>query len=289
MNKKDLKFEQHPTAKLITPPLTSEELEAYELDILKNGQIDDVVLYEGKVLDKWHMYNVLLKHNIKPRFKEFSLNGVGSAIDFVAAKLKGRNINASQKACITVLYDIEINGHIDANARRSAASANWQESVRTGTPYKAPHATRADVCKLFGASITFYNYAYVLFKEDRKSFDKCLSLGENVDIAYRLHRRANRARHVGGTKVQCDNRIELTKNHIVIPSPCDTGAIMNNFMRNMAAHGWKFELRMVAGKFYGNFYGNGFSENRNGYKTIDGANTYELCVVQAAFERVGKK
>jgi len=72
------KLEQHPLCALI-PAMSDEEYEALRDDIKDNGLRDQIVTYEGKVLDGWHRYRALqeLKGEIKPEF--FSAFSPGDA------------------------------------------------------------------------------------------------------------------------------------------------------------------------------------------------------------------
>lgn len=282
-------LEQHEIAKVLTPPLTKEELYAYEQDILKNGQLDEVVLCDGKVLDKWHMYQILVKHNIKPRFKEFHKNGVESPQDFVIAKLQGRHLNQSQKTCVAIEYDAYVNGNSDCNSRRSAATTAWQESLKSGKAYKAPHHTRKDICNMFNVSATLLNYASVLFFENKELFNKCKN-GQSINSAYNEHLESRRLKRPNQRKRNqtCEN-IAVTKDTIEIPKVWDSREKYDIFMDQMAALGWMFQLRMKNGLYNGHFYGNGHPEYTSHFKEVGAARTMHEAVTQAAFVRLGKK
>jgi predicted DNA-binding protein (UPF0251 family) len=80
--KEQLSYTFHDFA-TVFPLISTSELESLADDIKKNGLLEDIWLYEGKILDGRNRYLACKKANITPRFKEFT----GSdALSFVVSK-----------------------------------------------------------------------------------------------------------------------------------------------------------------------------------------------------------
>jgi hypothetical protein len=72
-------------------------------DILKNGQIEPIWIYQDKIVDGRNRYKACKELGIKPRFREYANNNGLSLVDFVISlNLKRRHLNASQKAMSAV-------------------------------------------------------------------------------------------------------------------------------------------------------------------------------------------
>lgn len=91
-------YEFHPYAAVL-PMLGVAELNELAADIQANGLREDIVLFEGKILDGRNRYKACGIGKIEPRFKEF--NGDGDPIDFIVSKnIKRRHLTQSQKAMV---------------------------------------------------------------------------------------------------------------------------------------------------------------------------------------------
>src|SRR5215471_5456715 len=64
-------LEQHPIGQIL-PPMLPEERSLLRNDLVVNGLRVPVVLYEGKILDGWHRYELCVEENIEPRFEEYT-------------------------------------------------------------------------------------------------------------------------------------------------------------------------------------------------------------------------
>jgi predicted DNA-binding protein (UPF0251 family) len=82
VKRKQVTYEFHDYASVF-PLISTSELESLANDIKKNELLEDIWLYEGKILDGRNRYLACKKANIPPRFKEFT----GSdALSFVVSK-----------------------------------------------------------------------------------------------------------------------------------------------------------------------------------------------------------
>ena len=90
-------YEFHDLANIF-PMLDAEGLEELRADVEKNGQIDPIYLYDGKVLDGRNRYTVCAMLGITPKTVEYTGN---DPLAFAVSKnLKRRHLTASQRAAI---------------------------------------------------------------------------------------------------------------------------------------------------------------------------------------------
>ena len=95
------KLKDHPIAGLF-PLMDDAELQALAADIRENGQHEDIVLYEGKILDGRNRYRACRLAGIEPRFVEWNGQG-GSPVQYVISRnLRRRNLDESQRAMVGV-------------------------------------------------------------------------------------------------------------------------------------------------------------------------------------------
>jgi len=89
-------YTQHPLSAAF-PRMSVTDLDALFKDIEANGQMDDIILYEGEILDGWHRLGCLNLLDVKPRIKE--LPSELDPVAFVISKnVHRRHITASQRA-----------------------------------------------------------------------------------------------------------------------------------------------------------------------------------------------
>jgi ParB-like chromosome segregation protein Spo0J len=80
------------------PPCSESELEELRADIEKNGLLEPIVLFEGKILDGRNRATACLMLGVKPETVEFEGE---SALDFVVSKNKvRRHLGTEQRAAL---------------------------------------------------------------------------------------------------------------------------------------------------------------------------------------------
>lgn len=283
---------QHPIAKNLTPPLTKEEVEAYEANILQNGQIDDIVLYEGMVLDGWHRYNIVAKHSLIPKFKEFQLNGVKSPGDFVIAKLHGRHMARGQQVAVATLWALENKTNptenlIKANKKRAQGILGMHEKTegnrKNRTTFKA-----ASIFKVGEAAI---EKCITVNRRSKKLFDLVWRGEITVEYAYKQCReKAPRA--ASGREKEVINNILNTKTDIIIPSCYISHEELQLFIKNMCMHGWmresreKWDDKNKTMQYASHWYGNGYPSNNNNWSDTPWESEFKRSVVVSAKERL---
>lgn len=91
--------EFHPIANQF-PMISEVELQELAEDIKKNGQIEDIILFEGKILDGRNRYTSCKMANVPPRSRVFN-GSYEEAIDLVVSlNIDRRHLTTSQRAMI---------------------------------------------------------------------------------------------------------------------------------------------------------------------------------------------
>jgi site-specific DNA-methyltransferase (adenine-specific) len=122
---KAMKLVAHKFAELM-PPMSAEDFNALRTDIEANGQQDDIVLYQGQILDGRNRHEVLAALKIKPRFTTFKGTDA-EAVAFVRSRHTRRNMTTSQKAYAACNF----HPHVEADAakRKAANGGNKKAEV----------------------------------------------------------------------------------------------------------------------------------------------------------------
>src|SRR5438874_9552701 len=56
----------------LLPPMGQDDFQRLAADIASHGLLEEIVLYQGKILDGWSRYRACQARRIEPRFREFS-------------------------------------------------------------------------------------------------------------------------------------------------------------------------------------------------------------------------
>lgn len=118
----------HPAA-LIFPGMQDEEMDGLVENIRRNGLLEPIWTFKGRIIDGRHRYQACIAANVAPRFREW--DGNGSLIAFVVAlNLKRRHLTEAQKATIAV----ELLPPLEDEARdREQAGVHPTVNLRQGT------------------------------------------------------------------------------------------------------------------------------------------------------------
>jgi hypothetical protein len=96
------KLQRHPLSEKFSLPTTEEERLALATDIEAHGQHQEIILFEGMVLDGWERYMACLQKGITPKFKEYTGSDPAS-VAFGANAIR-RRLSAVQKALFGAKY-----------------------------------------------------------------------------------------------------------------------------------------------------------------------------------------
>lgn len=125
-------MENHELANMF-PMIEGKEYELLKEDILKNGLLQTIITYEGKILDGRNRFKVCKELGIKPHFEEYKGN---KPLEFVISlNLKRRHLNESQRGVIASKLATLIQGK-----RANYSSANL------------PMTTQEDASKMLNVS-----------------------------------------------------------------------------------------------------------------------------------------
>ena len=132
------RLEFHPLANLF-PLIEGAEFDDLVADIHANGQREEIILLDGKVLDGRNRYRACLAAGVSPRIANFSSDVHGEPLAFVISKnLKRRHLNESQRAMVGAQLETyrhgdnqHSSGDANLHVRRDEAAKQMGVSVRS--------------------------------------------------------------------------------------------------------------------------------------------------------------
>lgn len=80
------------------PMMNLQEFNGLKRDIKENGLIEDIITFEGTILDGRNRFKACKESKVKPRFKEY--NGNNPLQFVISTNLKRRHLNESQRAVV---------------------------------------------------------------------------------------------------------------------------------------------------------------------------------------------
>jgi hypothetical protein len=96
------KLQRHPLSEKFSLPTSEDERLALSLDMKSNGQHQDIILFQGMVLDGWERYMGCLQQGLTPQFKEYK--GDNPAAVAFGANAMRRKLSSVQKALFGAKY-----------------------------------------------------------------------------------------------------------------------------------------------------------------------------------------
>ncbi len=150
------KYTDHPIAELF-PLMSDADLAELAKDINEHGQREDIVVYQGKILDGRNRFRACLLADVEPRVKPYI--GTDPIRDVLSWNLHRRHLNVSQRAAIaTAALPM-----LEEQAReRKAEAARKLNAVLKGNPIRAnlpgpdkgqeEHRARTDAATMFSVS-----------------------------------------------------------------------------------------------------------------------------------------
>ncbi len=117
------KLQRHPLSEKFSLPTSEEERLALATDMVANGQHQEIITYEGMVLDGWERYMGCLQMGLTPKFKEYAGNNP-AAVAFGANAIR-RKLSSVQKALFGAKYFIHASSEGAAGVtQKSVAKAS---------------------------------------------------------------------------------------------------------------------------------------------------------------------
>lgn len=96
------KLQRHPLSEKFSLPTSEEERLALATDMESNGQHQEIILFEGMVLDGWERYMGCLQKGLTPLYKEYK--GTNPAAVAFGANAIRRKLSSVQKALFGAKY-----------------------------------------------------------------------------------------------------------------------------------------------------------------------------------------
>jgi len=153
-------YEYHEIANIF-PMMQDDEYERLKDDIAINGQLEPIVLYEGKVLDGRNRYKALCDIGLKTDFEEYQGD---QPLSYVISKnLHRRHLTASQRAIMAT--DIKPLLEVEAKKRQLANLKQYADTVPEIFPEREAGEARDQAGDLFGVSGKYVSEAENLKKE----------------------------------------------------------------------------------------------------------------------------
>ena len=173
---------EHHEASTIFPIMEEGQYQELKKDIQKNGLLNPIVMYQGKVLDGRHRYRACLELKVDLKFTTFT-NTTIEAPEFVMSQnMARRHMTKSQCAAAAVKYKELISASV--KAKRYATMA---ESRRNGSGEQPRDFTRsaADIAgRAFGVRREAVVKAQKVMREDPETF-KLMQQGKiTINDAY---------------------------------------------------------------------------------------------------------
>lgn len=148
-------MENHPIAD-IWPMMAEDELSSLSADIKKNGLINSIWLYEGKILDGRNRHKACEMAGIKPIFREFT--GENPVAFVFSCNSERRHLTSGQRAAIAV----EIKPRLEEEAKkrqgkRTDLEPNFVQKIEQCSPNNNKAITQA--AKITGTNREYVNQA----------------------------------------------------------------------------------------------------------------------------------
>jgi len=102
------KLQRHPLSEKFSLPTSEEERLALATDMAANGQHQEIITYEGMVLDGWERYMGCLQMGLTPKYKEYK--GTNPAAVAFGANAIRRKLSSVQKALFGAKYFLHVSG-----------------------------------------------------------------------------------------------------------------------------------------------------------------------------------
>lgn len=125
---KETKLKAHEFCALF-PAMPADEFRGLKESIKVNGQLNPVVIYDGKILDGAHRYRACTELGVEPVVEEFKgKDAFGFVFD---SNIKRRHLNSSQRACLAAkLANIKNGGKKNGKTVNGFPSVSVSEAAK---------------------------------------------------------------------------------------------------------------------------------------------------------------
>jgi ParB-like chromosome segregation protein Spo0J len=211
-------MEHHPAANVF-PLMQGAEYRALCDDITEHGLHEDILVYEGSILDGRNRYRACIDAGIEPRFREW--DGNGSALDVAISKnLHRRHLNPGQRAMCAIEAEAVL--AVEARERQLAGLKQGDNApVPANLPEREKGEAREQAAAMFGVSPRYVQEAKKLQAEAPDLADKVRAGDVTISKAKKeLRKRENTTKQKQALRAVPDKRLwTLTSDETVVE--CD--------------------------------------------------------------------
>ena len=182
-----MKYDYHEIANIF-PMMNEDEYDRLKDDIAINGQLEPVVLYEGKVLDGRNRYKALCDIGLKTNFEEYQGD---QPLSYVISKnLHRRHLEVGQRAMIATTVKPML--EVEAKKRQAHGLTAPGKSLLETFPEAIQGNARDQAGDLFGVSGKSVATAEMLKEEAPDLAEKVMSGEMTLNRAAKTHQKTKR-------------------------------------------------------------------------------------------------
>jgi N6-adenosine-specific RNA methylase IME4 len=207
-----IEYTQHEIGKIM-PVMDKQQYVDLEQDIIHNGIIHPIVIYEGKILDGWHRYNICTTNNLP--FTTSSYEG-DCPISYVASSNKRKHYTASQLAAIAT----DVKPLLEEEAKKRM-SLGGQRKGMGKVPIASNRTTRDIVSEMFGVNTKYIDTASQIKKESPELFKELKAGVKNIADIKRQKKIDKRLDTIKALKIQTalENKTINDKFDVIVIDP----------------------------------------------------------------------
>ncbi len=170
-------FPIHDAANIF--PLDEEHLDDLAADIRRDGQLVDIDLLDGKILDGRRRYLACQRAGVEPRFRNVKVNDPVAYV--VSLNLHRRHLTPAQLS-LCAARATSLRTKLDAEAKQRQKRKPANSVVENLPPQKSEAGkTRDQIGKMFGVSGKSVDYATKILKEAVPEVVKAVEEGRGDD------------------------------------------------------------------------------------------------------------
>ncbi len=173
-----------PEFKSLIPPPTPDEYQQLEQNLLNDGCLHELIIWDGIIVDGHNRYEICEKHGIPYRVKVWHFDSRDDAKEWIIRNQFGRrNISINQRA----LLALQLDDIVKARAKEKQLSTLKQNTDLEPAPKRSePIHTDKELAKAAGVSPKTIQYARVIQKEGTEEQKRQFETGEKkIKTIYR--------------------------------------------------------------------------------------------------------
>lgn len=198
----------------IFPLIADSEYAELVADIREHGLLEDIILFEDKIIDGRNRYRACLDAGVQPRFKEWT--GNGSPVEFVfSMNFHRRHLSSSQRAACSLdalpFLEAEANKRKLANLKQYQAQREITDAVPEFIPEREEQESRTQAAKKFGTNPRYVSDAKKIKDEAPTVFEEIKTGKTTITQAKRTMRENKREERRQENRDKVANVTEPTK------------------------------------------------------------------------------